>query len=710
MTTPQATAETIKREWTKQQLDALRAALNTVLGKLSDKDAEQLIHDNKHLPALQAKSLADADASNLSEEGSDWSVFEECLSYIARTVNAQKRQELSKLLGLLSSGATMGILSQGSHWSPFASLSNREREQLILRWQNSRLATLRAIARTLVSLTIMATYNRPEAQALHSAIGFPSHDPVRSGDDYVPPGGYPERLTMWSTEQALNAQGNRFDAIVIGSGAGGGVAAATLAEAGKSVLVIEKGPYVHESEFELNEAKGISRLYEKQCIFPSDRGNLTYMAGSLFGGSTTVNWSATLKPQHFVREQWAREGLEYYLTQQFTDDLETVCQRIGASTSGIQHNKLNQILLDGCQNLGYHFDNIPQNTSGKTHQCNYCFVGCKDGIKNSTMNTWLRDAKANGAQFLDNTRVLRVLIKKGKAVGVECLVHNSQTKVSYFADRVVVSAGSLHSPGVLKRSGLTNKNIGNNMRVHPVATVFGKFKEPLDGFNGPIMTAISFAKENVDGDYFGAKLEVAALHPGFFGAMLPWRGAKAHKDIMLNYRYYSPIIVLTRDKDSKASVTHNPVTGEVIGDFEISKHDAHSMLEGMAAALRVLVAAGARELQTTNPRHPVFSFAPDEPSDVTNPRFLAFLETIRRVGVPDVMATAHIMGSCRMGVTPKTSVVKPTGETYEVKNLYVCDASVFPSATGVNPMVSTEAVSLGIARHVVRSFTPASKL
>ncbi|KAI8060185.1 hypothetical protein BC940DRAFT_246855 [Gongronella butleri] len=677
--TTKVTAATVRAELTDDQLNALAAVLDTIVAKLDDKDTAWLVGQNPAIPAEQAKALAALSASTLSENG-QFTALDECLAFIARTLNGNKRKDLGKVLSLLSSGVLMGALSQGKHWSSFAALDVQQREQLILGWQQSSLGFLRLLARTLLSLTMMSTYYALSGEPLHKAIGFPTLDPVRCHTDYVPPNGYPDRLPFWTKEEAIQRQSKHFDAIVIGSGAGGGVAAMQIAAAGKSVLVIEKGPYVHESEFVPAESQGFSNLYEKSSIFPSEAGNLSIMAGSVFGGSTT-----------------------------FTNDLEIVCDRIGASTSGIQHNGLNQVLLDGCKKLGYHHDDIPQNTNGQVHQCNYCFTGCKDGIKNSTMNSWLRDAKANGAEFVDKTRVVKVLVKNGRAYGVECLVHGD-AKVRYHADRIVVSAGSLHSPSVLKRSGLKNKNIGQHLRVHPVAGVFGKFKDALDGFKGPIMTAISCVTENVDGDHFGAKLEVPVLHPGMFGAMMPWRGAKNHKDAMLNYRHYAPIIVLTRDKDSKASVNHDPVTGEVFVDFQLSKHDARSMMEGMVAAARVLVAAGAREVQTTSARHPVFRFAPDEPSDVTNPRFVQFLQDIRRIGTPDNVATAHLMGTCRMGVSPSNSVIKPTGETHEVKHLYVADASVLATATGVNPMVSTESVCLGIARHVVKSFTPAAKL
>ncbi|KAI8890251.1 hypothetical protein K501DRAFT_266168 [Backusella circina FSU 941] len=86
-----------------------------------------------------------------------------------------------------------------------------------------------------------------------------------------------------------------FDVIIIGSGAGGGVVASKLAQAGKSVLVIEKGKYHHEKEFVPRENKGLEALYEGGGFIPSDEGAISILAGSVFGGGTTVNWAASLK-------------------------------------------------------------------------------------------------------------------------------------------------------------------------------------------------------------------------------------------------------------------------------------------------------------------------------------------------------------------------------------------------------------------------------
>lgn len=283
----------------KDQLLTLETILDTFIGKLDEKAIEKMKkYFQEVAPSVkedQIRALATIDASGLTQPTTGWTAVDEALGFLTRTMSKTKQQEFVKTLQLLSQGSTMGVLSQGKHWTGFANLSRHDRETLILNWQQSGFATLRALYKGLAGISMMSSYYVVQGEPLHKVLGFPTRDPIRSGPDYVPPQGhYPERMTMLSYQEAT-AKDMHYDVIVIGSGAGGGVVAAQLAKAGKRVLVIEKGRYFHESEFDSCESKGFEHLYEKSSLFPSTDGSLSIMAGSTFGGSTTINWSASLK-------------------------------------------------------------------------------------------------------------------------------------------------------------------------------------------------------------------------------------------------------------------------------------------------------------------------------------------------------------------------------------------------------------------------------
>ncbi|KAG1474651.1 hypothetical protein G6F56_000232 [Rhizopus delemar] len=674
-------------EMDQNQQEVLLAILDVFVAPIPKQQEDELVEKLKNTHTEEeVREFCQISCTSLNS-------IEATRSFINQVLLPPKRAELLKLLNVLSTRPGTFLLTK--YYDQFKNLSWADREKIILGWKDSYVPKFRGIYKTFQALACHPAY-RKHPEAFAKGMHFDLKEDVYED--------FPERLPMMQLNDIEDEM--HFDAIVIGSGAGGGVVASKLAQAGKSVLVIEKGKYYSEEEFVNKEYDGFVNLYEQGGFSPTLSGSVSILTGSVFGGGTTVNWSASLKLQHFAREEWAKQGLTHFISPKFTEDLDKVFERIGASTEGIKHNGPNQVLIDGCKVLGYPTDDVPQNTGGKPHECHFCFCGCRAGVKNGSMNTWLRDAYENHAKFLDKTKVKKVLIEDGKAVGVECLVHYEKT-VRFKADQVVVSGGSFQSPGVLLRSGLKNKNIGRNLHVHPVAAAFGYFDRKIKPYEGSIMTAISSVAENTENDGYGCKLYVPSLHPGAFSTVLPWRGAAAHKEAMLRYEHCAPIIFIARDKDSQGSVTYDK-DENVIVDYTLSNRDRRSILEAIVRSVDILVAAGAREVQTCQFGVDPFIFEKNEKPRIDNPRYIAWKASVSRYGFPEEGAgvySAHQMGTNRMGISPKSSVVQPTGETWEVKNLYVADASVFPTASGVNPMVTVEAVALHISDCIISQST-----
>ncbi|KAI8975154.1 hypothetical protein BDF20DRAFT_589080 [Mycotypha africana] len=684
--------------FTTGQLEALQAILDTFIAPLPQHEEDALVQKFRHTHTEEeVRAFCRLSSSSLQ-------TLDSVKAFIHRTVIPEKRQDFIWILSLLSSKA--GTFALTGHFQTFKDLSIEDREKVFLSWKDSFLSPLRLLYKTFHSLACHPAY-ATHAKVLGDAMHYNRYIDKARKQVYTD---LPERFPMLQPEDLK--ENMEYDVIIVGSGAGGGVVASQLAQAGKSVLVIEKGSYYHESEFIPEESAAFQNLYENGGFSVSYEGAISNLAGSVFGGGTTVNWSACLKLQHFVREEWAKQGLSYFNSPTFAKDLDRVFEVIGASTENIVHNGSNQVLIDGCRALGYPVADIAQNTSGKPHTCEFCFTGCRAGIKNGTMNSWLRNAYNHGAQFLVQTKANRIVTEKigevRRAVGIECFAHYNRDKTIYIRAReqVIVSAGSLQSPGLLLRSGLTNPHIGHHLHLHPCSITFGFFdgrKKEVNTFQGSIMTAVSGVAEDVDHEGYGAKLEVPCLHPGSYSTVLPWRGAAAHKELMLKYSYCAPILILSRDKDSVGRVRYDE-NDNVMVDFNLSNHDRRSILAGIEKSLNVLVAAGARELHTGQFGVQPFVFREEEESRVDNHRFISWKQKVLKYGLPPNGAgifSAHQMGSNRMGISPKVSAVKPTGETWEVKDLYVADASVFPTSSGVNPMVTTEAIALHIADCII---------
>ncbi|RCH84787.1 hypothetical protein CU098_002770, partial [Rhizopus stolonifer] len=604
-------------ELNQHQLQALIALLDTFIAPLSQNQINQILIDLKstHTPQeiirfcqISSSGLGSAQAT---------------LRFIDNTILPEKRLELAKFLSILSTRPGTFILT--GHLVEFSQLSLEDRERAVLSWKDSYLPALRGLYKSFVALACHPAFKEyPELlEAMHYDLKKEVvYDPVY------------ERLPMMIHDK----QDLHFDAIVVGSGGGGGVVAGQLAKSGKSVLVIEKGGYFHEDDFLHQEKNGYNNLYENGGFSPSLSGSISIVAGSVFGGGTT--------PPHYVREEWAKQGLSYFTSPKFSKDLDRVFERIGATTEGIKHNGSNQVLVDGCKSLGFPVSDIAQNTNGKPHECNFCFAGCRAGIKNGTMNTWLRDAHEHGAKFLEKTKVKRVIIENGKAVGVECLI-NYENKVKFRADQVIVSAGSLQSPGILLRSGLKNKQIGKNLFLHPCSIIFGYFDKKIKTHQGSIMTAVCNVAENTERDGYGCRLEVPCLHPSSYASVVPWRGAADHKKKMMQYDQCAPILILARDKDSKGTVYYDKDENNVV-DYSLSARDRRSITEGIVRATEILVAAGAREVLSSQFAIEPFKFDTDEEPRVDNPRFIAWRDSVARHGFPDEGANAfcaHQMGT-----------------------------------------------------------------
>lgn len=247
-----------------------------------------------------------------------------------------------------------------------------------------------------------------------------------------------------------------FDVVIVGSGVGGGVSAKNLAEAGFSVLVVDKSYYYPPSSLPMTEAQGHIHMFDNGGVSQSQDGSMNIISGSNFGGGGSINWSACLQTQGYVRKEWAKT-LPMFESEEFQEALDRVSDRMGVSDKHIRHNHGNQKLLEGARRMGYAAKAVPQNTNGNEHYCGHCALGCSGGEKQGPNVCWLPDAARAGAQFIEGLDVERVLLEKGKAVGIKGVWtsrEKEKREVVVKARRVIVSAGTIYSPILLKKSGL----------------------------------------------------------------------------------------------------------------------------------------------------------------------------------------------------------------------------------------------------------------
>jgi choline dehydrogenase-like flavoprotein len=490
--------------------------------------------------------------------------------------------------------------------------------------------------------------------------------------------------------------------------------AGVLAKAGHKVIVLEKGGYQSEADYAGREFEAFRSMYENAGILTSEDLGVVVLAGSTLGGGTTINWAASFRTPEYVLEEWEREHHLTGLTgPEFQTALDAVCQRAHVDTDESFFNPQNQALNNGCVKLGYHVGVIPRNVEG-CGDCGWCCFGCPNGAKQGTLKTWLQDAADAGAELVVNCRVDKVLIENGQAVGVTATINGLQPafagvrqahptaqgavsghSLTVRARCVVVAAGALHSPALLLRSGIENPNIGMNLRLHPTTAVRGELEVKAEPWRGVMMAAYSDELGNLDGAHYGVKIETPPAHPGLLGFALPWLGRRAYKQMMLKMAHQAIFIVLCRDRGSGRITVDK--TGRPRIHYELGRRDADHIQQGIEAGLRIAVAAGATEVGTLQAGLPHFKVS-DSPKD-----FEDYLDTVWKAGAKANqlgLFSAHQMGTCRMGGERTRAVLNHMGESWDVRGLYVADASTFPTPSGVNPMITIQAIAYQIAQGI----------
>ena len=284
--------------------------------------------------------------------------------------------------------------------------------------------------------------------------------------------------------------------------------------------------------------------------------------------------------------------------------------------------------------------------------------------------------------------------------GVEVTHLLSGRKLVVSSKQVVSACGSMNTPPLLLRSGLggeRNRHVGQNLTLHPVVFAAPVFPEPISPWDGPLLTAVVT-------EFPGLKLESAPLPPDMVAYILRYRSAEHAKRMLLDSRRTAQWFSIIRDRDSTASVTIDKATGAMRFNYRMGPHDANTMATGLAQLVLLAEAAGAERVEFSLPQFPVLDLncaGPAARLDAAR----QFSERLRleapRILPRASLSCAHQMSSCRMSASPTTGAVAPSGELYGANNVWVCDASLLPTATGVNPYFSTYALCQHVAHELV---------
>jgi len=601
---------------------------------------------------------------------------------ISQLASSSERSRLTGVLRALDTRA--GALLLTGRPIPVSWLSPHAAERLVMKWKGSRLAPQRALATGVIALATHALYGPPGPE--WDRIGYPG--PL--GD----PPDEPYRIKPYEPEV-----GERIscDAIIVGSGAAGGCVAAKLAAEGFDVVVLERGGYYAERDFSHLEHEAFRSMYLYGATLTTADQGVRIVAGATLGGGTLVNFATAFRTPEFVLKEWAGlTAIDAFVSGEFDASLDEVARRLGVNNDSSAAGRRDAVMEEGLKKLGWHVDNMPRAVRGcaQDEGCGYCGLGCRTGAKQSSLRTYLEDAAAHGARIIVDADVRKVRIGDGVAREVDVVV-GADNHIRVSGRAVVVAAGSIETPTLLLRSGLTGE-VGKHLHLHPGSAAFGTFDDEVRMWEGTTQARYSTEFRHWGGGY-GPIFETIPVHPGAAAVFTPWVSAAGHRERLGNLRKFGFCGVLSRDR-SEGRVTLGR-DGNPRVHFALDQGDEHRVAEGVVNAGRVMEAAGAREV-----------FSPHEVPITYRPgpgRHEAWADETRRRGYRRGAATFgswHQMGSCRMGTNPRSSVVGPDNESHEVKRLYVVDGSTFPTASGVNPMLTVYAIANraagAIARHL----------
>lgn len=478
------------------------------------------------------------------------------------------------------------------------------------------------------------------------------------------------------------------DVVVVGSGAGGAVVATELALAGQRVIVLEEGPHVTAARYgAMRPSESLRHVWRDAGmgvawpIGNSPAINVT--TGKVVGGSSMLTGGVCFRVPESVHDVWVRDrhlpGVSRAEMDVHYDAVERAMNVEEVPAAAFSRGT--ELYVEGATKLGVTVKPMRRNIvrcQGEA-RCNF---GCPHQAKMSVDQSYLPRALAAGAAVFCDVWVERIETRGERAIGVSGYAiadEKRRTPVTVRAKRVVVAGGGLCSPVLLARSGIANPQVGRHMTLHPSFRILARFDEPVRGWDGALQAAFVDAYEH-------ERITMTGLFipPGVLAATMPGVGAP-HVRHARNLSQLAMFGGLVHDEGG-GRVFRSPFSREPVMTYRMDRRDRETVPKAIRLTASFFFAAGAKEVFL-----PVLGMEPLDADALA--RFDLEHLPMRRFE----SSSQHPLGSCRMSADPRDGVVGPTGESWDVKDLYVADGSVMPTSLGVNPQEGIMAMATRIA-------------
>ena len=497
-------------------------------------------------------------------------------------------------------------------------------------------------------------------------------------------------------ENTINSAELINDVIIVGSGAAASILANQLVEQGRKVLLVERGKHVDPKYFNEKEVDMVSRLYQNGALQLSRDFRFQVFQGSCVGGSTVVNNAACFKTPDYILDRWTNEmgiAIDRERYQKSTDALYDLLHvsHVPQMTDDKYLNPGGRLFSDACGKMGYglpELDSIMANINGCLG-CGYCNIGCKYGRKLSMLDTVLpltQISHPGSLQIISGCEALN-FNRDGRSNRILSVTaqFESGKKITIKGKTFVSSAGAVSSSILLIKSNLGIANAGKRLSFNLGSQITAVYDKVVNSYDG--LQISHFLKTDdrryVMETWFNPPMFQSTAMPGWFDQ---------HFRNMLEYNKMACTGVLVGTA-SNATVKAKGLLGRDI-DYEPTEEDFNSLMDALTKVSEIYLNGGATRVMPNTFNYYEYCDIPD-----LKERIRKDVKASRDIST----GTGHPQGGNVMSSDPATGVVDIGFKVFGFDNLFVCDASVFPTSLGVNPQVTVMALAHYAAPLIAKS-------